>query len=322
MRTDSNTTAIGRETRATVAGLAAVVAFSLTLPATRVAVAELGGPLVGLGRALVAALIGGALLLARRERWPLGHGRALGVVAATVVVGFPLCSAMALGTVPASHAAIVVGLLPLATAGAAVLRDRERPPFAFWAASIVAAGAIGAFALAEGGGRLQAADLWLLAAVLAGGLGYAEGGRLARELGGWRVISWALVLATPVVAAPLFIAWRGHAGGVAVAAADVHARAWLGFGYLSLISMFLAFVLWYGSLAAGGVARNGQLQLVQPFLTLIWAHVLLDEPLRLRTLATLSIVLACIVISRHRPAHGRSAARIVHFARRLGGPRS
>ncbi|CAA9561533.1 MAG: Permease of the drug/metabolite transporter (DMT) superfamily [uncultured Thermomicrobiales bacterium] len=273
-------------------GFLGVLAFSLTLPATRAAVPELGGVVVGLGRAVVAAALAGALLLLLRERPPARrHRRGLAIVALGVVIGFPLCSALALRSVPAVHGAVVVGLLPAATAIMAVARAGERPPPAFWLASAVGVGAVLVFAAAQGAGRPQPADGLLLAAVVLGALGYAEGGRLAREMGGWRVICWALVLAGPVLTPPVLI--------VAVRdGLDAGQDAWLGFGYVSLVSMFLGFFAWYRGLALGGVARVGQIQLLQPVLTLGWAALLLGEAVDRPTLLASGLVIGSVALTR------------------------
>lgn len=181
-------------------GALGVLGFSFTLPATRLAVSELDGTVVGLGRAVVAAGLAALVLLVTRQPLPPRHlwGR-LAVVALGVVFGFPLFSAWALEQVPAAHGAVIVGLLPAATAVMAALRGGERPSSGFWFASLCGLGAVLAFAAAQGAGRPQPADGLILIAVLLGALGYAEGGRLARELGGWQVISWALVLSAPVL---------------------------------------------------------------------------------------------------------------------------
>jgi drug/metabolite transporter (DMT)-like permease len=283
---------MGRETKGLAWGALGVLAFSLTLPATRAAVPELGGTVVGLGRALVAALLAGLLLLALRERPPgRRHWPGLAVVVLGVVVGFPLCSALALRAVPAVHGAVVVGLLPAATAVMAVLRAGERPPRAFWLACLVGVAAVCVFAAAEGAGRPRAADLLLLAAVALGALGYAEGGRLARDLGGWRVISWALLLAAPFLAVPVALA-------VADRGLDAGPGAWLGFAYVSIVSMFLGFFAWYRGLALGGVARVGQVQLLQPVLTLGWGALLLGERVGARTVFASLLVIASVGLTR------------------------
>lgn len=304
------------QAQGTLYGLLGVLAFSLTLPATRAAVPELGGIVVGLGRAVVAAVLAGALLLLLRERPPAPrHRPGLAIVALGVVVGFPLCSALALRSVPAVHGAVVVGLLPAATAVMAVLRAGERPPLPFWLASAAGVGAVLLFAAAQGAGALQAADGLLLAAVALGALGYAEGGRLARELGGWRVICWALILAAPFLAPPVLLvvardglaAWR-----------DAGPSAWLGFAYVALVSMFLGFFAWYRGLALGGVARVGQIQLLQPVLTLGWAALLLDETVDGQTLLASGLVIGSVALTRLSWGQGRGQRRRVSGRRPAG----
>jgi drug/metabolite transporter (DMT)-like permease len=273
-------------------GFLGILAFSMTVPATRLAAPELGGVVVGLGRALVAALLAAAFLLATRSRLPARrYWPGLATVALGVVVGFPLCTSLALAHAPASHAIVVVGLLPAVTAVMAVARAGERPPPTFWGACAVGVAAVLAFAVAEGAGRPQPADALLLAAVALAGLGYAEGGRLAREIGGSRVICWALLLAAPLLAAPVAVAVAR--GGLAAGPG-----AWAGFAYVSVVSMFLGFFAWYRGLALGGVARVGQVQLVQPVLGLAWAALLLGEPIGPWTVVASAFVLGSVALTR------------------------
>jgi len=268
-----------------------VLAFSLSLPATRASVPELGGVVVGLGRALVAAVLAGVLLAVRRERLPeRRHWPRLALVAGGVVVGFPLLSAMALRNMTATHGAVLVGLLPAATAVAAVFRARERPSVTFWLASAAGLAAVLAFAAAQGAGRPTAGDGLVLLAVTASAVGYAEGGALSRELGGWRVLCWALVLSAPVLL-PI-VAWSMDARML-----EASPRAWAGFAYLSGVSMFLGFFAWYRGLALGGVARVSQLQLLQPLLTLGWSALLLGEEVERGTLGAALLVVACVLAS-------------------------
>ncbi len=186
-------------------GILAVALFSLTPPATRVAVLELGGTFVGLGRALVAGVLAAAVLVSRREALPPRRDwLGLLIVALGCVIGFPVLTALALRQLPSSHAAVLIGLLPAATAVMAVLRAHERPAPIFWAGCAGGVLAVMLFAIAEGAGRPRLGDLLLLVAVILGGAGYAEGGRLARTLGGWRVICWALVLSWPWLIVPVF----------------------------------------------------------------------------------------------------------------------
>nr|WP_268238558.1 DMT family transporter [Nocardioides deserti] len=278
---------------ASAAGLAwgalGVAAFSLTVPLTRVAVGGLSPLLIGAGRAVVAALLAAAALgLARATRPEGRQWTRLAVVAGGVVVGFPLLTTYALTTVPASHGAVVIALLPAATAVVAVLRTEESPTPRFWVFS--AAGAVAAVGFAvvggTGGAGLHLADLLLLGAVLAAAVGYAEGGLLSRELGSWQTVSWALL-----VAAPLMV--------VLTAVAVVHeppagtATEWAAFGYLAAVSMFLGFFAWYRGLAIGPMAQVSQVQLVQPVLSLLWAALLLGEAVGWRTGLGAVAVIAC-----------------------------
>jgi drug/metabolite transporter (DMT)-like permease len=194
-------------------GLVGVAVFSLTLPFTRMAVAELNPVFVAFGRAVVAALCSIPLLWKLKAAWPRGaQWKSLALTALGVVVGFPLFSSVAMRYVPASHGAIVLGILPLATAMFAALRFGERPSTGFWIAAVVGSGIVVVFALSQGGGGLQMADLALLAAVVAAAMGYAEGGRLSQTMGGQQVIAWALLLSLPVLL-PI-AAWLGWRYGI------------------------------------------------------------------------------------------------------------
>jgi drug/metabolite transporter (DMT)-like permease len=193
----------------------------------------------------------------------------------------------------------VVGLIPIVTSLAAVVRHGERPRPLFWLASALGVLAVVVFAAAEGAGRPQLADLWLLFAMISAGIGYAEGGRLARDMGGWRVICWALLLAAPILAVPVGL-------DVAHRSLDVSARAWSGFAYVSVISMFLAFFAWYKSLALGGIAAGGQMLLFQPLLSALWAALLLGESIAPRAWVAALLVLGSVALSRWSQVHPRS----------------
>ena len=285
-------TAMTQETRGMWLGTIGVAIFSLTLPFTRMAVAELDPVLVALGRAVVAAACSVLLL------WWLGaprptatQTRALLVTALGVVVGFPVLSSIAMRYVPASHGAIVIGILPLATALVGALRFGERPSAGFWIAALIGSGLVIVFALWQGGGALHAADFALLGAVVAAAIGYAEGGRLSQTMGGQQVISWALVLSMPVLL-PVTL-WLGWQHGFSASA-----KAWIGFGYVSLFSMFIGFFFWYKGLALGGIARVGQVQLLQPFMTLVGAALILGEVLETRTILFAVAVIAVVAVGR------------------------
>jgi drug/metabolite transporter (DMT)-like permease len=273
-------------------GFLGVLGFSFTLPATRVAVEQLDATFVGLGRAAVAALPAAVLLILWRERLPSRDRLArLALVALGVVFGFPLLSALALRELTAAHGAVIVGLLPAATAVMAVARAGERPSTGFWLASGAGLVAVLGFAATQGAGLPSSADLLVLGAVALGAIGYAEGGSLAREMGGPRVICWALVLSLPLTL-PIGVL-AGAVGGL-----EAGGDAWLGFAYVTLVSMFLAFFAWYAGLARGGVAKIGQVQLVQPLLTLVWAAALLGEEVGVDTIAASVAVLASVVATQ------------------------
>jgi drug/metabolite transporter (DMT)-like permease len=237
----------------------------------------------------------------------------LAVVAAGVVVGFPLLTSFALTSTPASHGAVVIALLPAATAAAAVLRGRERPPVAFWL--ITGAGSLAAIGLASmqsgGFGQLHWADVLLLGAVVAAAIGYAEGGLLAREFGAWQTVSWALVLAAPLMVLLMVLA-------MAQEPPSATPVQWAAFAYLGIVSMFLGFFAWYRGLAIGPMAQVSQVQLVQPVLSICWAGLLLGETLTWSTIIGGLAVILCAgaaVRVRLRPEPARPAA--LHTARSL-----
>jgi drug/metabolite transporter (DMT)-like permease len=280
------------ETVGLLYGFLGVLAFSGTLPATRIAVTNLDPTFVGLGRALVAAALAFVLLgITKQPIPPRKYWRSFVIVAAGVIIGFPLLSAWAMSKLPASHGAIVTGLVPLATAIAATLRAGEQPSSGFWMASFVGSTTVIVFAVIESHGTLEFADTALIGAVIAAGLGYAEGGKLARKLGGWQVICWALVLAAPILTIPITFVVLQH--GIS---ASPH--AWLGFAYLSVVSMFLGFFAWYHGLAIGGIARVGQVQLLQPFLTILFSALLLGEKTTLITMTAAAIVVLSVAVGR------------------------
>ena len=283
---------LNAETRGLIYGFIGVTCFSLTLPATRAAVADLDPIFVGLGRALVGAVLAAIYLLVIRAPLPSrAQFRSLLVIGIGMVIGFPLCLSWAVQRVPASHGAIVLGLLPLATAVFGAIRGGERPSRAFWAASVVGSVLVVAFTLVTGGGSIQPADLALLGVVVTGGVGYAEGGRLAREMSGAQVISWSLLIAAPLLIIPVALAIHRH--GLTAAPG-----AWLGFAYISIVSAWSGFFAWYRGLALGGIARVSQLQLLQPFLTLFASALLLSEHITFVALGFALAIVACVAVGR------------------------
>jgi drug/metabolite transporter (DMT)-like permease len=319
-RDDAPRGAGGIAPRAAVWGALGVLAFSFSLPATRLAVRDLDPTFVGLGRALVAALLAAALLAVTRQPLPRRadlHRFAL--VGLGVVIGFPIFTSLALKHLSSAHASVIVGMLPAATAALAVARANERPPRAFWAAAAAGLAAVLAFAATQGAHGIEAADLLVLAAVALAALGYAEGGALSRTYGGWQVICWALVLTAPALLVPVGVA----------ASHGVHAGTteWLGFAYVALISMFLGFFAWYRGLALGGVARIGQIQLAQPVLTLAWSALVLGERITVAMALAALVVLACVLATqRARGAqpttNAGGASPETSASTRRSGPRS
>ncbi|MCD4853278.1 DMT family transporter [Arthrobacter sp. AK01] len=270
-------------------GLLGVVAFSFTVPLTRVAVEGMSPLFIGAGRAVVAAILAALALALTRQRFPQGRQWIrLAVVAGGIVAGFPLLTTFALTSTSASHGAVVIALLPAATATAAVIRGRERPRLLFWILTAVGVVAALVFALVQAGGfgSLHWADLLLLGAVLAAAVGYAEGGLLARELGSWQTISWALVVAAPaMIVLTLLSLDSGMPNATPV--------QWLSFAYLGVVSMFLGFFAWYRGLAIGPMAQVSQIQLVQPVMTIAWAALLLGEPMTWTTVVGGLAVIVC-----------------------------
>ena len=273
-------------------GLVGVVIFSGSLPATRVAVLQIDPVFLTVARATIAGLLALCLLLAFGEKRPARRDLAsLAVVALGVVVGFPLLTALALRHVTSAHSIVFIGLLPLATAIFAVVRGGERPRPAFWAFSLLGSALVAGFALSQGVAASPLGDGLMLAAIVLCGLGYAEGARLSRTLGGWQVISWALVLSLPAMLALAILRMPPSFSAIG-------APAWISLGYVSLFSMLIGFVFWYRGLAQGGIAAVGQLQLLQPFFGLALAATLLGEPVTGTMLAVTVAVVLCVTGAR------------------------
>lgn len=284
-----------RENLGMVLGIGGVAAFSLTLPITRFVVAEMSPLLVGVGRAVLAGLAAALILALTGTRPPPRRlwGR-LALASAGVVLGFPILTAWAMQHVPAAHGGVVLGVLPLATALAGAVLAGERPSRGFWIAGIAGSALVVIFALLRGAGGVHPGDLALVGAVLAAAVGYAEGGRLARNMPAWQVICWALVIALPITLPP--VVWH-----LARGIGEFSLLSWAGFAYLALVSQLGAFLLWYRGLALGGIARVSQAQLLQPFLTLGAAAVLLNERIDATTIAFAGAVVLTVAIGRRMP---------------------
>lgn len=272
-------------------GWLGMLLFSGTVVATRVAVRELDATFIALGRALVAAGLAACVLWARRAPWPRrGQWRRIALVAGGVVVGFPWLITLALRTMPAAHGAVIVGLLPMATSVLAVLRGGERPSPAFWLASGAGLLGIVVFASTRGTHGLGQADLLALGAVALGGVGYCEGGLLAREMPAAHVICWALLLSAPFLALPT--AWVVARVGLSAGPA-----AWAGFAYVAVLSMFLGFFAFYRGMSEAGIARVSQIQLAQPVCSLIWSALFLGEHIDASTAIAAVFVVGCVLVT-------------------------
>jgi drug/metabolite transporter (DMT)-like permease len=281
-----------------------VLAFSFTFPATTFAERMFSPLLVGAGRSAIAALIAAVCLrslrapLPRREHWP-----GLIAVALGCGIGFGVLSALALHHTSSSHAAVVVGLLPAATASVAVIRGGERPGPLFWGASLLGTLAVTGYALSRGAGALHQTDLLLLASVLVAAVGYAEGGRIARDIPGWQVIAWGLLVALPLSLPLTLVALLGgQIGHPAIAPV-------LGLAYVGTISTFIGFFAWYRGLAEAGVAKASQLQLAQPLLTIAWSIPLLGESIDATGLLTAAVVGACVLVTQKARVAGTARPR-------------
>jgi drug/metabolite transporter (DMT)-like permease len=287
------------ETRGLWLGLLGVVIFAMTLPMTRLAVGPASDPqlppaFVTAGRAAFAGLLSVAYLwftnapgLQRR------HLPALAASALGTVVGFPLFLSLALREVDAMHAAVVTGLMPLATAVAAAIHFRQRPSIGFWCCALLGCAMVLAFAAHQGHGRLSPADGLLLLAVLSTAVGYVAGARVAAELPAEQVICWVLVISLPLTLPAMLATWPQ---------APARISAWGGFAYVTLFSMWLGFFAWYRGLALGGTVRVSQVQLVQPFLALLFAVPVLGERLQATTVLFSLAVIAVVFVGKKMPA--------------------
>jgi drug/metabolite transporter (DMT)-like permease len=292
---DTRTT-IDVDTKSTIegwgSGLLGVVIFSGSLPATRVAVADFSPLFLTSARAVIAALLAAVLLAMLRQVRPARRDiMALSIVMLGVVIGFPLLTALALQYITSARSIVFIGILPLATAVFGVLRGGERPKPLFWTFSILGSATVIGFALSNSGGASLTGDLLMVAAVILCGWGYAEGAVLSRQYGGWQVISWALLLGLPFMLPVAIVTLPGTW-------ADITVPAWIGLAYVSVFSMLVGFVFWYRGLALGGTATVGQLQLLQPFLGLLLAGLLLGEHVAWTMIAAALLVVVFVALAK------------------------
>ncbi len=278
-------------------GLLGVIAFGLTLPVTGYIISFFNPIFLGLGRAVVAALVASILLLVTKQKVP--NKKQIGqlvIVGFGVVIGFPIFSSWAMLTVPPSHGGVVLGILPLATGIVGVLVSHEKPSIGFWLSAIAGSVIVIVFSLYKGVGVFHIGDIALFGAIISAAIGYAVGGQLSKELGGWQVICWALVLSLPFILLP---AWLHKPEDIFIIPISV----WCGFLYLALVSQLLGFFLWYKGLALGGITRVSQTQLFQPFVTIVASAFLINEKLDTMTVIFAILVVSMVAIGKKMPIH-------------------
>lgn len=269
-----------------------VLGFSFSLPWTVWALESFAPVVTATGRAVIAGVVAGVILLIRRVPWPdRSLMRPLIFTMAGAVFGWPILIALALERTTAAHAAVIAAIMPLVTAVFAVLRTGERVARQFWIAAVAGTAALVVFALLRGGGDggNLVADLLIVGAVLASSWCYVEGASLTKVMPGWQVISWVVVLALPVtVPATVILALTG---GVTT---PVTTQAWIGMAFLGLVSVYFAFFAWYQGLSMAGVARGAQTQQLQAPLTLLWSALLLGEVITWPTVAATFVIVGCV----------------------------
>lgn len=266
--------------------------FSLTLPFTRIAVAEINPYFVTFGRSSLGGICALLLLIFTRPKLPSKSQLIrLSVMALGVVYGFPLFVSLAMKTLPSAHGGIVLGVLPLATAVVGAIRFHERPSLAFWITAVMGSLLVITYASLNGSGGLASEDWLLFVAIASASIGYSEGGKLSEEMSSVEVISWALVLTLPI---NIFLTYQY----LDFVISEVTTSAVIALIYVGLISMYIGFIFWYKGIALGGVARVGQVQLLQPFLTLVGAYFLLDEQITVMNIGFALCVLAVVVLGK------------------------
>jgi len=284
---------LSRQTLGMGLGFIGVVIFGGTLPATRLAVAGLDPFFITVGRAAASGLLSAALLLILRRRWPsLRQIRTMTICIATLVFGFSGLIALAMQTVPASHGGVVLGILPLTMAATASLLLGERPSLRFWLLAGLGTTVVVTFALHDSGGDIALGDAYLFLAAISTSIGYVCSADLSRQMPGWEVISWILVLALPLTLPLAVWLWPANPGAVP-------ASAWAAFAYVSVFSMFVGFFAWNAGLAMGGVARVSQVQLLQTFVTLGLSAIINGEHVGLSTIAVAALVVAIVATGRN-----------------------
>ena len=280
------------ETKGMLIGFVGIAIFSLTLPFTQMAVNEMSPFFLAFGRASIAGICALILLLFNKSKFPNRvQIKKLIIIVVGVVYGFPIFTSIAMTTLPSSHSGIVLGILPLAMSLFAAIKYKEKPSLSFWLTSIFGTFMVISYTFMDNDGSLIIEDLWLLFAILFAAIGYSEGGILSKEMGSIAVISWALVISLPINLFASYVFYE-------TSYATISFQAFMSLMYVGLFSMFIGFFFWYNGIAIGGISRVGQVQLIQPFLTIIGAYFLTNEKITFLNILFALIVLIVIIIGR------------------------
>ena len=280
------------ETKGMLIGFVGISIFSLTLPFTQMAVNEMSPFFVAFARASIAGICALILLIFTKSKFPNKiQIRRLIIIVIGVIYGFPIFTSIAMKTLPSSHSGIVLGILPLAMSLFAAIKYKEKPSSSFWIISIFGTFIVVSYTFIDNNGSLMIEDLWLLFAILFAAIGYSEGGTLAKEMGSIGVISWALVISLPI---NLFASYLFYE----INYSSISFQAIISLTYVGLFSMFIGFFFWYKGIAIGGISRVGQVQLIQPFLTIVGAYFLTNEKITTLNILFAFMVLIVIIIGR------------------------
>lgn len=280
------------ETKGMLIGFVGIAIFSLTLPFTQMAVNEMSPFFLAFGRASIAGICALILLIFNKSKFPNRvQIKKLIIIVVGVVYGFPIFTSIAMTTLPSSHSGIVLGILPLAMSLFAAIKYKEKPSLSFWLTSIFGTFMVISYTFMDNDGSLMIEDLWLLFAILFAAIGYSEGGILSKEMGSIAVISWALVISLPLNLFASYVFYE-------TSYATISFQAFMSLMYVGLFSMFIGFFFWYKGIAIGGISRVGQVQLIQPFLTIIGAYFLTNEKITFLNILFALIVLIVIIIGR------------------------
>ena len=280
------------ETKGMLIGFVGISIFSLTLPFTQMAVNEMSPFFVAFARASIAGICALILLIFTKSKFPNKiQIRRLIIIVIGVIYGFPIFTSIAMKTLPSSHSGIVLGILPLAMSLFAAIKYKEKPSSSFWMISIFGTFIVISYTFIDNNGSLMIEDLWLLFAILFAAIGYSEGGTLAKEMGSIGVISWALVISLPINLFASYLFYETHYSSISF-------QAIISLTYVGLFSMFIGFFFWYKGIAIGGISRVGQVQLIQPFLTIVGAYFLTNEKITTLNILFAFMVLIVIIIGR------------------------